>query len=97
MALYSALDDTRLRQRLIDASAPALEGCVASAATCTDAYGATWTFSITTPDATCNTGTTGCRIRVTAAGRLPLLTEFLTNLLVVNRIQLQGDASMVIF
>lgn len=97
LAIYSSLassstGDPKIRQRLIDAASPALQGCSASSATCTDVYGATWTFTVETPSGR----TSGSMLRVSAAGQLPLLSGFLTGVLGITTIQIRGEAAMVI-
>jgi Flp pilus assembly protein TadG len=87
----STITDTAIRQRLIDASYPALQGCSATASTCTDGSGVTWAITISPVSKT-----SGAQLGVTAQGSMPLLTGFLTGMVGISQISLQGAAMMVI-
>lgn len=88
--IISSITDDLIRQRLILASSPALDGCSNTSTTCTNGFG-TWTFTIT-PAAK----TRGSTLVVTANGSVPLMTGFLLRYLGAGSISIQGQATMVI-
>ena len=90
-----AVTNTKIYQRLIDASAPALSGCAAgstSSMTCTDVRGGTWTLSITYSPAQA----AGNSVEVKAVGIVPLTIGLVGGGWGISQVTLMGDAASVI-
>jgi Flp pilus assembly protein TadG len=102
--LDSTLTDQIIQQRLISAAAPAMPGLSATScalgSSCTDSSGVTWQMTITFNPA--RTGSplrppSGARVEVTAVGSVPLITGFLTGMVGISQISVQGNATMAVF
>jgi Flp pilus assembly protein TadG len=95
--LDSTVTNQIIQQRLITSAAPAMPGLSATScalgSSCTDSSGVTWQMTITFTPAR----TSGARVEVTAAGSVPLITGFLTSMVGINQISVQGNASMAVF
>jgi hypothetical protein len=105
----ATVTDTLVRQRLIDASFPSLQGCDATLSTSQNCGGGTWTFTLTvTPTsgtayssiataAASNANLSGGQITVTANGAVAMLGGVcLGQSLCLPAIGVQGQASMEI-
>jgi len=90
-ALDSAISDDVIRQRLIDAAAPTMQGVTGAqcASACTDSQGLVWTVTISkTPAGTPTV------IAVSASTPMPLATGFLTSLVGISNIPITGSSQM---
>ena len=104
----ATVTDDLVRQRLIDASFPSLQGCDATLSTPQDCGGGTWTFTLTvTPTsgtsyssiatAASNSNLSGGQVTVTANGGVAMLGGVcLGQNLCLASIGVQGQASMEI-